>query len=91
MLEWPRSALTPPPARPTLPSSNCSMAAVRMICVPKAVLGPADRVNDGRDLFHVAVLADGGEQVGGLQELILGDAGDALDHLRRIARILLLQ
>jgi len=34
MLEWPRSALTPPPARPMLPSSSCRIAAVRMICVP---------------------------------------------------------
>ena len=42
-------------------------------------------------LLHVAVFADGGEQVGGLEELILRNAGDALHHLRRIARILLLQ
>ena len=57
----------------------------------EAVLRPADGVDDGRDLLHVAVLADGREQVGGLQELILRNAGDALDHFRRVARILLLQ
>ena len=91
MFEWPRSALTPPPARPTLPISSCSIAAARMICVPKRVLRPADRVDDRGGLLHVAVLADGGEEVGGLEELILRDPGDALDHLRRVARILLLQ
>ncbi len=35
MLECPRNAFTPPPARPTLPISNWTIAAVRMICVPK--------------------------------------------------------
>ena len=91
MLEWPRSALTPPPARPTLPISSCSIAAVRMICVPKRVLRPADGIDDRRGLLHVAVLADRREQVGGLQELILGNSGDALDHLRRVARVLFFQ
>jgi hypothetical protein len=57
----------------------------------EAVLGPADRVNDGRGLFHVAVFADGREEVGSLQELIFGDAGDAFHHLRRVAGILLLE
>ena len=44
-----------------------------------------------RGLLHVAVLADGGEEVGRLEELVLRNAGDALDHLRRVARVLLLQ
>jgi hypothetical protein len=34
MLEWPRSAFTPPPGRPTLPSRSWSIAAARMICTP---------------------------------------------------------
>ncbi len=34
MLAWPRSARIPPPGRPTLPSSNWSMAAVLMCCTP---------------------------------------------------------
>ncbi len=34
MLECPRSALTPPPGRPTLPSRSCSIAAVRIIWTP---------------------------------------------------------
>ena len=33
-LAWPRSALMPPPGRPMLPSSNCRIAAVRMIWLP---------------------------------------------------------
>ena len=43
------------------------------------------------DLLHVAVFADRGEEIGGFQKLIFGNAGDALDHLRRVARVLLLQ
>ena len=39
--------------------------------------------------FMSPSLRIGGEEVGRLQELILGDAGDALDHLRRVARVLL--
>ena len=31
---WPRSAFTPPPGRPMLPSSSWIMAIVRMICDP---------------------------------------------------------
>ena len=57
----------------------------------EAVLRPADGVDDGRHLLHVSILADGGEHVGSLQELVFGNAGDALDHLRRVARVLLLQ
>ncbi|MNQ44008.1 hypothetical protein D3C85_577500 [compost metagenome] len=34
MFECPRSAFMPPPAMPILPSSNCTMAPVRMICDP---------------------------------------------------------
>ncbi len=47
---------------------------------PEAVLRPADGVDDGRDLLQVAVLADGGEQVGGFDELIFRNAGNALHH-----------
>ena len=55
----------------------------------EGVLRPTHRIDDGRDLLHVAVFADGSEQVRGLQELVFGYAGDALDHLRRVTRILL--
>jgi len=41
--------------------------------------------------FHVAIFADGGEEVGGLEELILRNAGNALHHFGRIALVLLLQ
>ena len=34
MLLWPRSAFMPPPGSPMLPSSNCIIAAVRIICEP---------------------------------------------------------
>jgi hypothetical protein len=36
----------------------------------EGVLRPTDRIHNGGDLFHVAVLADGGEQIRGLQELV---------------------
>src|SRR6266481_6404319 len=52
---------------------------------------PADGVDDGAGLLHVAVFANRSVEVGGLEELLLGNAGDALDHLRRVARILILQ
>ena len=55
------------------------------------VLRPADRIDDGGDFFRVAVVADGSEQIGGLQELVFRNAGDALHHLGRVARILTLQ
>ena len=57
----------------------------------ETVLRPAHGVDDGGNFLGVAVLTDGGEQVGGFQELFLGDAGDALDHFRRIARVMFLQ
>src|SRR5581483_10948872 len=41
--------------------------------------------------LHVSVLADRGEQVGCLEELLLRDASDLLDHFRCVARVLLLQ
>ena len=56
-----------------------------------AMLRPADGINDRGSLLHVSVLADGGEQVSCLQELIPGDASDPFDHLRGVARVLLLQ
>ncbi len=33
-LEWPRSAFTPPPGTPMLPSSSWIMAMARMFCEP---------------------------------------------------------
>ena len=57
----------------------------------ECMLRPADRVNDGADFFHVAVLPDGRVEVRGLQKLILWDAGDALHHFRRVSRIVFLQ
>src|SRR5205823_3091130 len=57
----------------------------------EGVLRPADRVNDRRDPLHVALLAYGREEIGGLEELIARNAGDPLDHLRRVPRILLFE
>ena len=37
----PRKAFTPPPARPMLPSSSCTIAAVRMICDPERLRQPS--------------------------------------------------
>src|ERR1700730_50264 len=54
-------------------------------------MGPADGVDDGADLLHVAVFANRSVEVGGLEELFLWDASDAFDHLRRVARIVFLQ
>src|SRR6266481_7463954 len=54
-------------------------------------LRPSDGVDDGADLLHVAVFANRSVEVSGFEELLLGNAGDALDHLRRVAGILLLQ
>ena len=56
----------------------------------EGVLRPAHGVDNSSDLLHVAILADGGEHVDGLEVLILGNAGDAFDQFRRVARILLL-
>src|ERR1019366_1013249 len=54
-------------------------------------LRPADGINDGRDLLRETVFANGRVQIGGFEELILGNASDALDDLRRVALVLLLQ
>src|SRR5258708_21092325 len=54
-------------------------------------MGQRDGVDDGADLLHVAVFANRSVEVGGLEELLLGNAGDSLDHLRCVAGILLLQ
>src|SRR5882724_6367785 len=54
-------------------------------------MGPTDGVDKGAGLLHVAVFANRSVEVGGIEELLLGNAGDALDHLRRVARVLLLQ
>ncbi len=56
----------------------------------EAVLRPSHRVNDGADLLGIAILSDRREQVRRFQELIFRDARDALHHLRRVARVLLL-
>ncbi len=56
----------------------------------EAVLRPSDGIDNGGDFFHVAVFADGGEEVGGFEELILRNAGDALDHFWRVALVLFL-
>src|SRR5882757_2000397 len=55
------------------------------------MLRPADCIDDGRGLFHVAVFPDGREKFGGFQKLVLRNSGDSLHHLRCVARILLLQ
>ncbi len=51
------------------------------------VMGQADRVDDRHHLVRLAHLAD---QLGDPQELVLRDAGDARDHLRRVAGVVLL-
>src|SRR5207248_4599580 len=53
------------------------------------VLRPAYRINNRSDLLGVAVLANGSEEIGSLEELILRHSRDALDHLRRISGVLL--
>src|SRR5712692_3549935 len=57
----------------------------------ESVLRPAHGVDDRGDLFHVAVFPNGREELSRLQELLPRDAGDALDHFRRVARVLLLE
>src|SRR5260221_14431978 len=57
----------------------------------EGVMGPTYGVDNGADLLHVAVFANRSVEVSGLEELLLGDAGDALDHLRGVAGILLLE
>ena len=57
----------------------------------KRMLRPSDGVNNRPRLLHIAVFANRGIELGGLEELFLGDPSDALDHLRRIPRIVLLQ
>src|SRR4030081_1670092 len=58
---------------------------------PEGMLRPADRVDDRASLLHVTVFADGGIEVSRLQELRLRNAGNTLDHLGGVARILLSQ
>ncbi len=55
------------------------------------MLSPTNSVDDRCDLFHITVFTDRCEKVGSLDELILRNPGDAFDHLRRVARILLFQ
>src|SRR5215213_9409453 len=56
-----------------------------------SVLCPADRINNRRRFLRITVLANRSEQISGFKKLIFRNAGDALDHLRCVARILLLQ
>ena len=88
MLEWPRSAFTPPPGRPTLPSRSWSIAAVRMIWTPvECCVQP-------RAYMIVPTfcgVARRGDDLGDLQERLLRDAADPLDHLGRVAVDVLLQ
>ena len=56
-----------------------------------AVLGESHRVEDGGCLLHVAIFSNGSEEVGGFEELVLRDAGDTLDHLGGVARVVLLE
>src|SRR5260370_20948120 len=55
------------------------------------MLRPADGVNNRRRLLHVSILANGREKVGSAKKLVPGYAGNPLDHLRRVTRILLFQ
>src|SRR5260370_16885007 len=55
------------------------------------MLRPADGVNNRRRLFHVSILANGREKVGSAKKLVPRYAGNPLDHLRRVTRILLFQ
>src|SRR4029077_16332827 len=58
---------------------------------PERVLCPPHRVHDRGNPLHVSIFADGSKKVGSLRELIFRYAGDALNHFRRVARILLFQ
>jgi hypothetical protein len=49
------------------------------------VLGPAQRVDEHRRALAAGVRD---QRVGGLEEVVLRDAAHALDHLRRVARVL---
>jgi hypothetical protein len=55
------------------------------------MLRPANSVNDCAGLLHLTVLTNGGEHIRSFNKLIFRDARDALDHLRRVARVLSLQ
>ena len=55
------------------------------------VLGPADGVDDRRRLGRVPVLANRSEKVRRLQKLVPRNTGDALNHLGRVAGVVLLQ
>src|SRR5258706_15947927 len=52
------------------------------------MLRPSDGVNNRAGLLHVAVFANRSIEVGGLEELFFGNPGDALDHFRRVPRIM---
>ena len=54
----------------------------------KGVLRPSDGVNNRAGLLHVAVFANRCKEICGLEELLPGNAGDALDHLWRIPRVM---
>ena len=66
---WPRIAMIPPPGRPMLPSSSCTIAAgARIICTPDGVLRPADRVDEHRGALAAGVLD---QRLGDLEEVVL--------------------
>ena len=52
---------------------------------------PSDRINDRGGFFHVAVFADGCEELCGPQKLVPGNSGDPLHHFRCVARIVFFQ
>src|SRR2546423_6505680 len=55
------------------------------------VLCPADCVDDRAGFFHIAVFANRREQISSFDKLIFGNTSNALNHLRRVTRVLLLQ
>src|SRR5579864_8718658 len=57
----------------------------------KGVLRPPYSVDDRRHLLHVAIFSNGREEIVGLQQSVLRNAGDFFYCFRRVSRVLLLQ
>src|SRR6185295_15005818 len=57
----------------------------------ECVLSPANRVNDRRDFLHITVLANRGEHIRNLEELVFVNSGDPCNYLGRVAGVLLLE
>src|SRR6266849_314847 len=55
------------------------------------MLRPSDGVNNRPGLLHVAGFTNRSIEVSGFEELFFGNAGDALNHLWRVATVMLLQ